>query len=430
MPTAFSGTLAATLLAGGVPAVVVYIALLALRRRHPLMRALGLPISLLAFAIGVAAANALGVGDMGRGGGVLVTTVWLFVVVMVIRGITYFGFEVLLRRQWDISVPPLLPRVTRFFIYVVSGVIIVSVAFPEDNVGPLLATSAVTSLVLGLALQPILTNFFAGVVIALERPFRINDWIQVGEHEGRVTQITWRTTSIRTRQNDTVIFPNANMARETLTNYLYPHPLHMSRIYVGAHFLTPPHKVKAAMLAAASSVDGVLARPSAEVYVSNFDESSITYELRAWVDDMGPLRRIESTLRTEIWEHFRRRDIVIPFPIRTLEISPRAGSKPEAGSRPSARLVVCDGAGSGDTLELGSSEMVVGRDEGCDLVVADPAASKRHLSIVWEDEAFHVRDLGSTHGTQLNGEPVDAGVLRDLDKLQVGAATLVIEIDD
>ena len=238
MPSDFSGTLAATLFAGSVPAAVVYIALLAMRRRHPLMRALGLPLALLAFALGVAAANVLGIGDMVRGGGVLVATVWLFVIVMVIRGITYLGFEVLLRRQWDISVPPLLPRVTRFFIYVVSGLIIVSVVFPDDNVGPILATSAVTSLVLGLALQPILTNFFAGVVIALERPFRVNDWIQVGEHEGRVTKITWRTTSIRTRQNDTVIFPNANMARETLTNYLYPHPLHMSRVYVGAHFLT------------------------------------------------------------------------------------------------------------------------------------------------------------------------------------------------
>jgi small-conductance mechanosensitive channel len=281
----FSGSLAATLFAGGVPAALVYVALLALRRRHPLMRALGLPLSLVAFGLGVAIANVLGVGDMGRGGGVLVAISWFFVIVMVIRGV--------LRLRGPAETPvghrsaAAIAAVTRFFIYAISGATIVTVAFPDANVGPLLATSAVTSLVLGLALQPILTNFFAGVVISLERPFRINDWIQVGEHEGRVTQITWRTTSIRTRQNDTVILPNANMARETLTNYLYPHPLHMSRIYVGAHFLTPPHRVKAAMLAAADQVDGVLDRPSVEVYIHNFDESSITYELRAWIDDMG-----------------------------------------------------------------------------------------------------------------------------------------------
>ena len=430
MPSGFSGSLAATLFAGGVPAALVFVALLTLRRRYPLMRALGLPSSLLAFALGVAVANVLGLGDMDRGGGVLVATVWFFVIVVVIRGATYFGYEVLLKRQWDIEVPPLLPRVTRFFIYAVSGVMIVSVAFPNDNLGPLLATSAVTSLVLGLALQPILTNFFAGVVIALERPFRINDWIQVGPHEGRVTQITWRTTSIRTRQNDTVIFPNANMARETLTNYLYPHPLHMSRIYVGAHFSTPPHKVKAAMLAAANQVEGVLDRPSAEVYLSKFDESSITYELRAWVDDMGPLRRIESALRTQIWEQFRRNDIVIPFPIRTLEIAPRGSATREPRTPPPARLVVSEGPGRGDALELADGEVVVGRDPECDLVISDPAASKRHLSIVWEDEAFHVRDLDSIHGTRLNGEPVDTAPLSDFDKLQIGAATLVIEIDD
>lgn len=430
MPSDFSGSLAATLVAGVVPAAVAYVALLALRRRYPAMRALGLPLSLVAFALGVATANVMGVGDMDRGGGVLVAIIWFFVIVMVIRGVTYLGYEVLLRRQWDIEVPPLLPRVTRFFIYAVSGATIVTVAVPDTNVGPLLATSAVTSLVLGLALQPILTNFFAGVVISLERPFRINDWIQVGEHEGRVTRITWRTTSIRTRQNDTVIFPNANMARETLTNYLYPHPLHMSRIYVGAHFLTPPHKVKAAMLAAAGQVEGVLARPSAEVYIRNFDESSITYELRAWVDDMGPLRRIESSLRGQIWEQFRRNDIVIPFPIRTLEITPPEHSTHQPGEPPPARIVISEGPGCGDSLELGAGEFLVGRDPQCDLVLSDPAASKRHLCIVWEDDEFRVRDLDSTHGTRLNGETVVAAALRDFDKLRVGAATLVIEIDD
>ena len=430
MPSDFSTSMTATLFAGGIPAGLAYIALLPLRRRYPVIRALGLPLSLATFALGVALANTFGIGDMNRGNGLLAAIISFFLIVIVIRGVTYLGYEVLLQRQWDIKVPPLLPRVTRFFIYAVAGVSIVTVAFPDTNLGPLLATSAVTSLVLGLALQPILTNFFAGIVIALERPFRINDWIQVGSHEGRVSRITWRTTSIRTRQNDTVIFPNANMARETLTNYLYPHPLHMARIYVGAHYLTPPHKVKTAILVAAGQVEGVLARPSAEVYVNKFEESSIIYELRAWVDNMGPLRRIESSLRTQIWEQFRRNDIVIPFPIRTLEIAPPPHSPHVAGGRPPARIVVSEGPSRGNSIELGTEEVLVGRDPECDLVLLDAAVSKRHMRIVWKDGEFHIQDLNSTHGTRLNDQSVRATTLSDFDKVQIGAVTLVIEIDD
>ena len=122
---------------------------------------------------------------------------------------------------------------------------------------------------------------------AWKGPFRINDWILVGDQEGRVTSITWRTTHLRTRDNDNLIFPNAKIAGETVLNYLYPHALHMERIYVGVHYRTPPYRVRAALVSAGGRVDGVLDKPHPQVYTFEFDDSAITYELRVWINDMA-----------------------------------------------------------------------------------------------------------------------------------------------
>ena len=91
-----------------------------------------------------------------------------------------YYFEIYLHAKRGMRLPPLLIGVSFLVAYLVVGLLIFRVAFPDVGIAPLLATSAVTSLVLGLALQPILGNFFAGLVITVERPFRINDWIRYG----------------------------------------------------------------------------------------------------------------------------------------------------------------------------------------------------------------------------------------------------------
>ena len=206
------------------------------------------------------------------------------------------------------------------------------------SIAPLVATSAVTSLVLGLALQPILGNFFAGLVIAVERPFRINDWIKVNGIDGRVVDITWRTTHLRTRDNDNLVIPNGKLADERVLNFYYPHPMHLERVHVGADYRVPPYRVRRALLEAVTGVAGALDKPSPDVYVLSFDESAIRYELRVWIEDMAQSTRIASDLRARVWEELKKAGIRIPFPVRTLEIAPRPPRR-----RAGAALVVVAG---------------------------------------------------------------------------------------
>src|SRR3954467_1561474 len=247
---------------------------------------------------------------------------WLFLgLITIFRLLGLYLFDVHLAARRGMSLPPLLPAVTMTVVYLATAFVTLRMSFPKLDVTALVATSAVTSLVLGLALQPILGNFFAGLVISVEKPFRINDWIKVGEQEGRVMAITWRTTHLRTRENDNLVIPNSKLADERVLNYYYPHPLHMERVKIAAHFDEPPYHVRRVLLDCAAGVPGVLDKPAPDVYLLSFDASAIVYELRIWIEDMAQGPKIASDVRSRVWEEFHKERIVIPYPIQTLEIS-------------------------------------------------------------------------------------------------------------
>ena len=351
--------------------------------------------------------------------------------VTLLRLLGLYLFDIHLRSRTGLQLPPLLPRVAMALIYLVAAFITLRVTFPKLELGGLIATSAVTSLVLGLALQPILSNFFAGLVISIERPFRINDWIRVGEFEGRVVSITWRTTHLRTRDNDNLVIPNGKLADERVMNYYYPHPMHMERVKVGAAYGEPPYRVRRVLGETAVGMAGVLDKPTPEVFVASFDESAVTYEVRFWVEDVAQAPRIASELRARIWEVFRKEGIAIPYPTRSIQLEPRPRRSREAapeGSRP-ARLFVTDGNERGRSVDLKGEPVLVGRSRGCTLTLTEPNASKEHLRIAWEDGAWVLTDLESSFGTKVNGRPATRAVLEPFDRIAVGDTVLIFETD-
>ena len=359
---------------------------------------------------------------------------WLFLgLIAIFRLLGLYLFDVHLTAKRELRLPPLLPAVAMTLVYLVTAFVTLRLSFPKLDVTALVATSAVTSLVLGLALQPILGNFFAGLVISIEKPYRIDDWIKVGEQEGRVVSINWRTTHLRTRDNDNLVVPNSKMADERVLNYHYPHPVHRLRVRVGVHYDEPPYRVRRVLLDCASGIPGLLDKPAPDVLMLSFDPSSILYELRVWIDDMAQEPRIASDLRARIWEELRREGIEIPYPIQKLEIvrpprpRPEAEDDETAGPRP-ARLYVAEGPERGRSLALdGTGPATVGRSRSCSLPLTDPNTSKEHLRLAWEDGAWVMTDLGGSKGTRVNGKPAERAVLRPFDRIAVGDTTIVFE---
>jgi small-conductance mechanosensitive channel len=418
--------LAASFAAGAALAAAVTL----LQRKLFLVRRLAFPLYVAAFAAALWVFSLFRVGDVARVRSALSWALLFLGIATLLRLLAVLLFDVHLSGTKGLKLPPLLPAVSMFLVYTMAALVTLKVAYPRFDIGPLLATSAITSLVLGLALQPILGNFFAGLVISLERPFRINDWIRIGEHEGRVVAITWRTTHLRTRENDNIVVPNGRIADERVLNYYYPHPMHMERVRVGADYRVPPHRVRRALLDCVAGVPGALDKPSPDVYLVSFDDSAILYELRVYIEDVAQAPRIASDLRTRIWEEFHREGIAIPFPIRTLEIAPRARpaeAAPAAGAPRPGRLFVAEGPERGRILHLDGGAVTVGRSRACALTLSDANASKEHLRIEWSGEGYLLTDLGSRFGTRVNGQPAASAHLRPLDRIGIGDTVLIFE---
>lgn len=424
-----------TVLGSAVGLSLLIVILAALQRRFFWVRQLAFPLYV---AAGVATLEIVSLLQPGYRMAAVVQTLdwaWLFLgLITILRLLGLYLFDVHLTAKRGMRLPPLLPAVTMTVVYLVTAIITLRMSFPKLDVTALVATSAVTSLVLGLALQPILANFFAGLVISIEKPFRINDWIKVGEQEGRVMAITWRTTHLRTRDNDNLVIPNGKLADERVLNYYYPHPLHLEHIRVPVHCDEPPYRVRQVLLECAAGVSGVLDKPGPDVYVLSFEASTIVHELRVWIEDMALSTRIASELRGRIWEEFRRQGIVMPYPIQTVELVRQARKAPRHpgpdGEAPPARLYVAEGPERGASLDLkGDEPATVGRSRTCSLALSDPNASKEHLRIAWEEGAWVMTDLGSSKGTRVNGKAAERAALRPFDRIAVGDTVMIFESD-
>ena len=89
-------------------------------------------------------------------------------------------------------------------------------------------------MVIGFALQDTLGNAFAGLAIQSERPFHVGDWIRVSDFEGRVAEVTWRATKLRTRTGNFVVLPNNLVSKEAITNFSAPVVSSRLEVDVGA----------------------------------------------------------------------------------------------------------------------------------------------------------------------------------------------------
>jgi small-conductance mechanosensitive channel/CRP-like cAMP-binding protein len=208
-------------------------------------------------------------------------------------------------------IPERFPTIVQDF--VVIGLVMLAATFISDK---LVATSAVGAVVLGFALQDTLGNAFAGLALQSEKPFHIGHWIRVGEFEGRVSEVTWRATKLRTRTGNFVIVPNNLVSKEAITNYSEPAQPARLQVEVGVSYDAAPNTVKAAMLRAISNAPGVLRAPGPDARLVSFDGSAITYRARFWVNDYELNEEAEDQVRSALYYAFMREGIEIPYPIQ------------------------------------------------------------------------------------------------------------------
>ncbi len=241
-------------------------------------------------------------------------------------------------RPWDPRRGALIPKLARDVLRaaLVAAATLAVVKFVFGRKLDFTITSATSLAVLGLALQDILKNVFAGMSLQMERPFRTGDWLQIdGKGLAQVLDISWRSTRLRTTEGVEIFEPNSSLAAARLVNYGSGREPVAFSFYFGLPYDTSPATAKAALLAAARSAPGAAETPEPEAFVDHFGDSAITYRLRVWTKQTASVTRFQDSVQSRAWFQLQRHGISVPFPTRTVEMHDSASerSAAQAGER-------------------------------------------------------------------------------------------------
>ena len=166
---------------------------------------------------------------------------------------------------------------------------------------------------LGFGMQEIFANFISGLIVLFERPFRIGDIISIGGVEGTVARIRTRATTIVDWDNKEVVVPNKSFITERLVNWTLSDSTTRLVIKVGIAYRNDPKLAQRLMLELAAAHPQVLAEPAPTCWMMGFGDSTLDFELRVYVGDIGQRNPVKTELQFRIAEVFKEHDIEIAF---------------------------------------------------------------------------------------------------------------------
>ena len=173
---------------------------------------------------------------------------------------------------------------------------------------------------IGFGLQNIVGNFVSGLILLIERPIKVGDWVVIDGHEGFVKRISVRATEITTFQRASVIIPNSKLLENPLRNLTHKDASGRIDIPVGVAYGSNTQMVRDILLTVAKDHLRIKDAPPPEALFMDFGESSLDFQLRAHTSTVTDTFRIASELRFAIDQTFRENGIEIPFPQRDLHI--------------------------------------------------------------------------------------------------------------
>ena len=173
---------------------------------------------------------------------------------------------------------------------------------------------------IGFGLQNIVSNFVSGIILLIERPIKLGDWVQVGSSAGYVTDISVRATTIETFDQADVIIPNADFISGTVTNMTHNNKRGRIKIPVGVAYDSDPEQVKQLLLEIVDNHDMILKKPGPSVFLLGFGADSIDFEIRGILRDINYVTSTRSDINFEILKVFAQEGIEIPFGQREIRI--------------------------------------------------------------------------------------------------------------
>lgn len=210
----------------------------------------------------------------------------------------------------------MIPNVIRVFgsviIYSLAGCGIIAFVFGQ-TLTSLLATGGLMTMIVGLAVQSNIANIFSGIVINMERPFNVGDWVQIGDvDEGRVIDITWRTTRVKVRNGYVVSLPNGQVSESQIHNFNSFDAVRLELpVFLDARF--PIAETSEIMEQGLTRAIGILDTPEREVRFKGiqrqFNVWAAEYEVQFWIENYGRREEIAESALSCVWQELAQHGI-------------------------------------------------------------------------------------------------------------------------
>lgn len=211
--------------------------------------------------------------------GIVKIAVLAIVLIVVIRLLNQFAKKVITTSKIDKSLHGFLQATIKIVLYFL-GIMVLAGSLNID-VTSLIAIFSVAGLALSLALQGVLGNVASGIVILTTKPMHVGDYVAIGGSEGTVDSIGMTYTTLSTADNRLVYIPNSTVTGSTVMNYTVAGKRRVD-LNVTASYDCKLEDVKAALLAAANSVETILKDEEIFARVTAYNDSNITYQVRGW----------------------------------------------------------------------------------------------------------------------------------------------------
>ncbi|MBK7604723.1 MAG: mechanosensitive ion channel [Saprospiraceae bacterium] len=174
----------------------------------------------------------------------------------------------------------------------------------------------------------ILQNFISGVFISLRRPIQIGDIVKIGEYMGEVTDINLRDTVLLTFQGQLVIIPNKSVFQNPIENFSMLGKRRLD-LEVGVSYGEDLERVMRITLDAVKNIEGLSKDEQTTMFYKEFGGSSINYTIRLWLENVKPASYLIvcKSSNNQYQKAYDENDIMIPFPIRTLDFGIKGGKE-------------------------------------------------------------------------------------------------------
>ena len=232
--------------------------------------------------------------------------------------ITIYGHEFAEKSEgdWDDRLVELLELIVKYVVWF-AAIMLVLATFAID-ITPFLAGAGIAGLAVALAAQDIISNFFGGAIITVDKPFKVGDRIKVDTYYGDVISIGPWSTRLKTLDYQIITIPNNKITTNVIVNYAEPDQKLRITLPVSVAYGTDPKKVKTLLLEIAKTIikgtDYLLEEPAPKVFFLEFSDSSLKFVLYVWAKKYNLPDEVKDAINSQIVERFAAESIEIPYP--------------------------------------------------------------------------------------------------------------------